>query len=101
MAMKIDFPEGVKEIILAVHKEVKKGKPVGPSGDVDEDALQVVVDRIRTKWMGTPERTMEVWDWAAKQYLKLLLIDQRRFEFFRSHELCDPPGKDCEKTKDH
>jgi hypothetical protein len=96
--MKINFPEGIKEIIVAVGDDLRKHKVMGHSGDSDEDALQEVVNRIRDKGIKDPKKTIEVWDWAAKQYFKLLLIDRRRFEFFRDHELCDPQGKGYESA---
>jgi hypothetical protein len=89
--VQVKFPDGVEEILKTVGKRLKKKEVMGASGDADEDAMLEVINLIQTKWMNIdPTQTMATVEWAAKQYLKLLLIDWRRLGYFRDHELCDP-----------
>jgi hypothetical protein len=73
--MQPNWPEGVEEIVKAVGEKLKKGDSMGPSHDNDENAAWVVIDRIQTEWMHSdPQRTLDTWEWARKQYVKMLLI---------------------------
>jgi hypothetical protein len=94
--VEIDWPKDVEAIVKEVGAKLKQGQVLGSSCDNDENAALEVMDRLRTKWMNDdPKKTIATWDWATKQYFKLLLIDWRRLGFFRNHELCKPEGQDC------
>ncbi len=77
--MRRDFPAGVVEIVRAVRQEVKSGKLLGTTGDMDEDAALEIITRIKDR--GIPEncgldpakpevtrtaQNIEALEWAAQ-----------------------------------
>ena len=105
--MNVDYPKGLPDIVREVYREIELGKSLGPHSDQMENGVDQVLSRILDRGLpknlglqlggesdgdaGAAQRKVNTLNWAARQYLRLLLTDCGRFgEVFKDHWTCNP-----------